>query len=200
MGFPKSSLVPLCVRRPTPSLERSITGRSGWRPEQWGKITSADPRREGALAAPNFLLKIIPHVDGTPRICELVQYLLDEIEPRRAWAGPAALAQLPCAAPGRRASSPGSGFDGPPRRRPNARPREGVHDYLALRLRKEEPTPQIEVSPNKWSASAPQAGCRSSGGHRKRERHLGIAFTFAREGAKVVIADLDQNAAENAAL
>jgi acetoacetate decarboxylase len=25
-----------------------------------------------SLAAPNFLLKIIPHVDGTPRICELV--------------------------------------------------------------------------------------------------------------------------------
>src|SRR5277367_1802532 len=27
-----------------------------------------------SLAAPNFLLKIIPHVDGTPRICELVRY------------------------------------------------------------------------------------------------------------------------------
>ena len=26
-----------------------------------------------ALAAPNFVLKIIPHVDGSPRICELVR-------------------------------------------------------------------------------------------------------------------------------
>ncbi len=29
---------------------------------------------KASLAAPNFLLKIIPHVDGTPRICELVEY------------------------------------------------------------------------------------------------------------------------------
>jgi acetoacetate decarboxylase len=28
-----------------------------------------------SLRAPNFLLKIIPHVDGTPRICELVEYM-----------------------------------------------------------------------------------------------------------------------------
>jgi acetoacetate decarboxylase len=31
------------------------------------------------LAAPNFLLKIIPHVDGTPRICELVEFHLTDI-------------------------------------------------------------------------------------------------------------------------
>src|ERR1700682_1969233 len=29
---------------------------------------------KASLAAPNFLLKIIPHVDGTARICELVEY------------------------------------------------------------------------------------------------------------------------------
>jgi acetoacetate decarboxylase len=28
-----------------------------------------------ALAAPNFPLKIIPHVDGSPRICELVEFI-----------------------------------------------------------------------------------------------------------------------------
>jgi acetoacetate decarboxylase len=27
-----------------------------------------------SLSAPNFLLKIIPHVNGKPRICELVRY------------------------------------------------------------------------------------------------------------------------------
>src|SRR6476646_2840091 len=32
-----------------------------------------------SLAAPNFLLKIIPHVDGSPRICELVRYELQEV-------------------------------------------------------------------------------------------------------------------------
>ena len=31
---------------------------------------------KAALEAPNYLLKIIPHVDGTARICELVEYTL----------------------------------------------------------------------------------------------------------------------------
>ena len=44
-----------------------------------------------ALAAPNFLLKIIPHVDGSPRICELVRYEMQDIELKGAWSGPAAL-------------------------------------------------------------------------------------------------------------
>ena len=46
---------------------------------------------KASLAAPNFLLKIIPHVDGTPRICELVEYHLDDAVLKGAWAGPAAL-------------------------------------------------------------------------------------------------------------
>ena len=44
-----------------------------------------------ALAAPSFLLKIIPHVDGTPRICELVRYCLEDLTVKGAWSGPAAL-------------------------------------------------------------------------------------------------------------
>ena len=43
------------------------------------------------LAAPNFLLKVIPHVDGTPRICELVRFHLEDIIVKGAWSGPAAL-------------------------------------------------------------------------------------------------------------
>jgi acetoacetate decarboxylase len=46
---------------------------------------------KAALSAPNFLLKIIPHVDGGPRICELVEYCLEDIQIKGAWAGPAAL-------------------------------------------------------------------------------------------------------------
>ena len=41
--------------------------------------------------SPNFLLKIIPHVDGGPRICELVQYRLTDVVLHGAWSGPAAL-------------------------------------------------------------------------------------------------------------
>lgn len=43
------------------------------------------------LQEPNFLLKIIPHVDGTPRICELVEYRLEDINLKGAWTGPGAL-------------------------------------------------------------------------------------------------------------
>ena len=44
-----------------------------------------------SLESPTFLLKIIPHVDGTLRICELVQYALSEITIKGAWSGPGAL-------------------------------------------------------------------------------------------------------------
>ena len=46
---------------------------------------------KASLEAPNFLLKIIPHVDGTPRICELVEYYLEDIDLKGAWTGQAAL-------------------------------------------------------------------------------------------------------------
>lgn len=47
------------------------------------------------LAAPNFLLKIIPHVDGTARICELVEYHLEDIRLKGVWTGPGALSLHP---------------------------------------------------------------------------------------------------------
>jgi acetoacetate decarboxylase len=48
-----------------------------------------------SLAAPNFLLKIIPHVDGSPRICELVEYYLEDVTLKGAWTGPAAISLTP---------------------------------------------------------------------------------------------------------
>jgi acetoacetate decarboxylase len=44
-----------------------------------------------AMGAPNFLIKVIPHVDGSARICELVEYRLEDIEVRGAWSGPGSL-------------------------------------------------------------------------------------------------------------
>jgi acetoacetate decarboxylase len=44
-----------------------------------------------SMAAPSYLLKIIPHVDGTPRICELVRYCLTDIHVKGAWTGRGAL-------------------------------------------------------------------------------------------------------------
>jgi acetoacetate decarboxylase len=44
-----------------------------------------------SLTAPSFLLKIIPHVDCTLRICELVRYYMTDLTLKGAWEGPAAL-------------------------------------------------------------------------------------------------------------
>ncbi len=44
-----------------------------------------------SLAAPGFLLKIIPHVDGSARICELVRYYTTQVNLKGAWTAPGAL-------------------------------------------------------------------------------------------------------------
>jgi len=48
-----------------------------------------------SLKAPNFMLKIIPHVDGGARVCELVRYYLEDVTLKEAWTGPAALGLFP---------------------------------------------------------------------------------------------------------
>ena len=48
-----------------------------------------------SLLTPNYLLKIIPHVDGSARICELVEYYLDDLVVKGAWTGPCALCLAP---------------------------------------------------------------------------------------------------------
>jgi acetoacetate decarboxylase len=56
------------------------------------KHRAADPAAVlAALAAPNFLLKIIPHVDGSPRICELVRYYTTDVTLKGAWTAPGSL-------------------------------------------------------------------------------------------------------------
>lgn len=44
-----------------------------------------------SLKEPSFLLKIIPHVDCTVRVCELVRYYLEDLNVKGAWQGPAGL-------------------------------------------------------------------------------------------------------------
>ncbi len=46
-------------------------------------------------STPNYLLKIIPHVDGTLRICELVSHYLTDVQVKGAWEGPAELSLTP---------------------------------------------------------------------------------------------------------
>jgi acetoacetate decarboxylase len=92
-GFPKK------LAQPTLAVEtdtlvgtlnygsvRVATGTMGY------KHSALDPVPEAKkLAAPNFLIKIIPHVDGTTRICELVRFHLEDVTVKGAWTGPAAL-------------------------------------------------------------------------------------------------------------
>jgi acetoacetate decarboxylase len=65
---------------------RVATGTMGY------KHRAMDPAAaKAALEAPAFLLKIVPHVDGTPRICELVRYALTDVTVKGAWTGPGGL-------------------------------------------------------------------------------------------------------------
>jgi acetoacetate decarboxylase len=43
----------------------------------------------------NFLLKIVPHVDGSLRVCEIVQYPITDVVMKGAWSGPGALSFAP---------------------------------------------------------------------------------------------------------
>jgi acetoacetate decarboxylase len=44
-----------------------------------------------SMLGPNYLLKLIPHVDGSPRILELVDYRLEDLTIKGAWSGPGTL-------------------------------------------------------------------------------------------------------------
>lgn len=54
------------------------------------RALSLEKTRE-SLATPNYLLKIIPHVDGSARICEIIRYFCEDITVNGAWEGPAGL-------------------------------------------------------------------------------------------------------------
>jgi len=96
-GFPK--------KLANPSLQAEIdtlVGTLDYGPVRVATGTMGYKHREADLAAvkaslqaPNFLLKIIPHVDGTPRICEIVEYYLEDIIVKGAWTGPGALSLTP---------------------------------------------------------------------------------------------------------
>jgi len=92
-GFPKKLAAPaLTVEKDT------LLGTLDYGPVRVATATMGYKHRtldaaavRQALLVPNFLLKIIPHVDGSARICELVRYFLEDITVKGAWTGPAAL-------------------------------------------------------------------------------------------------------------
>jgi acetoacetate decarboxylase len=56
---------------------------------KWQQLGN-EPLRE-AMLMPNFLVKVIPDVDCTMKICQLVKYHLVNVNVREAWTGPASL-------------------------------------------------------------------------------------------------------------
>ena len=93
-GFPKKLAKPvLGVRTDTlvGTLDygpvRVAEGTMGYK----HKTLDAQAEAQKLAETPNFLLKIIPHVDGTARICELVRYHLKDVTVHGAWTGPASL-------------------------------------------------------------------------------------------------------------
>ncbi|MBV7485353.1 acetoacetate decarboxylase [Bordetella sp. BOR01] len=98
-GFPKKLATPgLCVDGKDTLLgtldygtQRVATGTMGY------KYRALDTAAECRKLAdtPNYLLKVIPHVDGSPRICELVRFFLRDVDVIGAWEGPAALELRP---------------------------------------------------------------------------------------------------------
>ncbi|ETO92613.1 acetoacetate decarboxylase [Legionella oakridgensis] len=92
-GFPKKMAQPkLQVEKETllGTLDygncRVATGTMGY------KYQTLDIQKVAeSLKGKNYLLKIIPHVDGSVRICELVEYELENITVKGAWQGPAQL-------------------------------------------------------------------------------------------------------------
>ncbi len=92
-GFPKKPASPeLRVEKDTllGTLDmgsvRVATGTMGYKHQE---LPPADVA--ASFAAPSFLIKIIPHVDCTPRICELVRFYTTDVTIKGPWSGPAAL-------------------------------------------------------------------------------------------------------------
>src|SRR5437764_8901230 len=96
-GFPKK------LTQPTLRTEvDTLVGTLDYGPVRVATGTMGYKHREAdltqvkaSLEAPNFLLKIIPHVDGKPRICELLEYHLYHVLLRGARRVPAAVSLPP---------------------------------------------------------------------------------------------------------
>jgi acetoacetate decarboxylase len=67
--------------------QRIATGTMGFK----YRPLDIDAERRKLADTPNYLLKVIPHVDGSARVCELVRFFLRDVTVLGAWEGPAAL-------------------------------------------------------------------------------------------------------------
>ncbi|WP_108659790.1 acetoacetate decarboxylase [Acuticoccus kandeliae] len=92
-GFPKKLASPKLVHE-----QETLVGTLHYGSVLCVTATMGYKHREADMDAvlkgmknPAFMIKIIPHVDGTARVCELVRYYMEDIVLKGAWEGPAAL-------------------------------------------------------------------------------------------------------------
>ena len=86
-GFPKK------LATPTMTVEKdTLLGKLDYGPVTVAIATMGYKHRtldldktRQSLLAPSFLLKIIPHVDGSARVCELVRYYCEDVNIKGVW-------------------------------------------------------------------------------------------------------------------
>jgi len=96
-GFPKKSGIPSL--RVDPVSKDTLVGRlyygelevaRGTMGYKWTTLPTADIEKS-LEETPNYLIKMIPDVDGSPKIQQLVRYHLGDVSVKGAWTGPADL-------------------------------------------------------------------------------------------------------------
>jgi len=66
-------------------IQRIAIGTMGYKHQ----ALDIEAERKKLADTPNYLLKVIPHVDGSARICELMRFYLRDVAVFVAWGGPA---------------------------------------------------------------------------------------------------------------
>jgi acetoacetate decarboxylase len=67
--------------------QRVATGTMGYK----YRPLDLETERKKLADVPNYLLKVLPHVDGSARVCELVRFFMRDVTMIGAWEGPAQL-------------------------------------------------------------------------------------------------------------
>lgn len=97
-GFPKKWASPRLTVADTETLTGTLHYNDvqvavGTMPYKYNLLDAEDTAR--AIAKTQVNLKLIPDVDGTPKIAQLVAYTLEDVHVQGAWSGPARLSLLP---------------------------------------------------------------------------------------------------------
>lgn len=97
-GFPKKRALPRLTIADTETLTgtlhyNDVLVAAGTMPYKPNLLDQKETAR--AISTTQVNLKLIPDVDGTPKIAQLVAYTLEDVHVKGAWSGPARLSLIP---------------------------------------------------------------------------------------------------------